>query len=103
MPGDTVALLSTLRSLPDGEREQVERELAALARTAALGELAADVAHDVANALFGVLGLVDLLLEDATSGSDGAARLQLLHETALGLKGSVQALLGFARPVGGEA
>ena len=37
-----------------------------LARSAALGDLAADVGHDIANALFGVLGLVELLLEDAS-------------------------------------
>ena len=60
-----LTLLSTILSLPDDQRPRVERELVPLARAAALGELAADVAHDVANPLFGVLGLVDLLLEDA--------------------------------------
>ena len=94
--GDT-ALLSTLVSLPDGERAAVERELVPLLRAAALGELAADVAHDVANPLFGVLGLVDLLLEDAAPGSEGEARLQLLRQTALEMKGTLQALLDYAR------
>jgi len=89
--------LSTLRSLPDGERIAVERELAPLARAAALGELAADVAHDVANPLFGILGLVDLLLEDTPGGSDDEELLGLLRQTALELKGTVGVLLDFVR------
>ncbi|HZR94237.1 MAG TPA: histidine kinase dimerization/phospho-acceptor domain-containing protein [Gaiellaceae bacterium] len=68
-----------------------------LARGAALGDLAADVAHDVANPLFGVLGLVDLLLEDATAESEDAARLRLLRQTALEMKRTLQSLLELAR------
>lgn len=97
MPEPLSLLLSTLRALPDGERAAVERELVPLARAAALGELAADVAHDVANPLFAILGLVDLLLEDAPAGSAAEERLQLLSHTALELKATVRALLDFAR------
>ena len=97
MPAPLSTLLSTLRSLPDGERIAVERELAPLARAAALGELAADVAHDVANPLFGILGLVDLLLEDTPGGSDDEELLGLLRQTALELKGTVGVLLDFVR------
>lgn len=97
MPDQMSILLSTLRSLPDGERIAVERELAPLARAAALGELAADVAHDVANPLFGILGLVDLLLEDTPGGSDDEELLGLLRQTALELKGTVGVLLDFVR------
>jgi len=97
MPDRVSILLSTLRSLPDGERIAVERELAPLARAAALGELAADVAHDVANPLFGILGLVDLLLEDTPGGSDDEELLGLLRQTALELKGTVGVLLDFVR------
>lgn len=68
-----------------------------LARSAALGDLAADVAHDVANPLFGVLGLVEILLEDATPGTADADRLQLLHRTALELRATLRGLLDFAR------
>jgi signal transduction histidine kinase len=97
MPEPLSTLLSTLRSLPDGERIAVERELAPLARAAALGELAADVAHDVANPLFGILGLVDLLLEDTPGGSGDEELLGLLRQTALELKGTVGVLLDFVR------
>jgi len=94
---DDSALLSTLCTLPDEERAAAERSLVALANAAALGDLAADVAHDVANPLFGVLGLVDLLLEDVPPGSEHEARLRLLRQTALEMKGTLQALLDFAR------
>ena len=96
-------LLSTLLSLPDDHRAAVERLLVPLARAAALGELAADVAHDVANPLFGAIGLVDLLLEDAAPASAEEARLQLLHQTTLEMKGTLQVLLDFTRLAGESA
>ena len=80
----------------------LERELTPLARAAALGDLAADVAHDVANPLFGVLGLVDLLLEDAAAGSEDEDRLRLLRQTALEMKATLRVLLDFARAPDGE-
>ena len=90
-------LLATLLSLPDERRAAIERQLLPLARAAALGDLAADVAHDFANPLFGAIGLVDLLLEDSTAGSDDAERLQLLRESTLEMKGTLHVLLDFAR------
>src|SRR4051812_14469472 len=95
-------LLSTIAALPEERRAGAERELVPLAREAALGRLAADIAHDVANPLFGVLGLVDLLLEDATSGSEDEARLKLLHQTTGEMKRTLQILLDFARATPGD-
>jgi signal transduction histidine kinase len=95
--GPVDALLSTLLALPDEERAAVERELIPLARAAALGGLAADVAHDVANPLFGVIGLVELLREDAPAGSEDAARLALLAHTTAEMKTTLASLLDFAR------
>jgi signal transduction histidine kinase len=100
---DRDALLSTIDALSDGRRAEAERELVHLAREAALGRLAADVAHDVANPLFGVLGLADLLLEDATPGSEEEARLRLLHQTTGEMKRTLQILLDFARATPGES
>jgi signal transduction histidine kinase len=89
--------LSTLLTLPDDRRAAVERELVELTRLAALGELAGDVGHDIANALFGVSGLVEIMLEDATPGSDDESRLQLLQTTMVALKATLRTLLEFAR------
>jgi signal transduction histidine kinase len=80
----------------------LERELTPLARAAALGDLAADVAHDIANPLFGVLGLVDLLIDDAAAGSEDEDRLRLLRQTALEMKATLRILLEFARTGDGE-
>ena len=98
MPEPLPVLLSTILSLSDDRRAEVERELVAPARAAALGELAAGVAHDVANPLYGVLGLVDLLLEDAAAGSNDEARLRLVLQAALEMKSTLRVLLDFARP-----
>jgi signal transduction histidine kinase len=94
--------LSTILSLSDDQRAALERELTPLARAAALGDLAADVAHDIANPLFGVLGLVDLLIEDAAAGSEDEDRLRLLRQTALEMKATLHVLLEFARTPDGE-
>jgi len=100
MPTPMDILLSTLLALPDERRAEVERLLVPLARRAALGELAADVAHDVANPLFGAIGLVDLLLDDATPGSTAEAHLHMLQQTTLEMKETLQVLLDFARAAG---
>ena len=95
-------LLSTLLpALPGEQRAALERELLPLARSAALGELAADIGHDLANPLFAVLGLVELLLLDAVPGSPAGERLRLVQQTALELKEGLRALLDYARPAEG--
>ncbi|HZS24120.1 MAG TPA: histidine kinase dimerization/phospho-acceptor domain-containing protein [Gaiellaceae bacterium] len=94
-------LLSTLLDLPDGRRAAVERELVPLARAAALGEIAADVAHDVANPLFGAIGIVDLLRDDATPGQ--TERLELLADTTAEMKRTLDVLIDFARLAGDTA
>ena len=73
-----------------------------LTRSAALGELAADIGHDVANALFGVSGLVELMLDDATPGSQDETRLKLLETTMVALKTTLGTLVEFARAPGGD-
>lgn len=95
-------LLSTLLALPEERRAALERELLPLARSAALGELTADIGHDLANPLFAVLGLADLALLDAVPGSRMEERLRLVKQTALELKDDLRALLDYARPVEGH-
>lgn len=93
-------LLSTLLGLPDDRRAELERQLVPLLRAAALGELAGGVAHDVANPLFGAIGLVDLLLESPRDAEKDAAHLRLLKETTLEMKETLQRLLDVARDDG---
>ncbi len=91
------SLVATLLSLADERRATVERELVATARAAALGELTADIGHDLANSLFAVLGLVDLLIEDAVPGAPTEERLQLIRHTGLELRATLGRLLDFTR------
>lgn len=81
------ALLSTLQELPDDE-------LLPLARRSAIGALSGGLAHDAGNALFGILGLLDL----ATAGTPvDAERLRLLRASASELDTLLRPLLHFAR------
>ncbi len=95
---------STLAAVPDELRAALERSLVPVARSAAVGELAADIGHDLANPLFAVIGIVDLLLLDPTLEPPVAERLQLVKDTALGLKESLGVLMAFTRaPAGHES
>jgi PAS domain S-box-containing protein len=87
-----VALISDL-----SERRRFEQQLIQSGKLAAVGELAAGVAHEINNPLFAILGLVEFLLKDAEPGSKAAERLQLVHDTGLQIREIVRALLDFAR------
>jgi len=74
-----------------------EHVLLPTGRQAALGELAAEIAHEINNPLFAILGLNELLLKDADPGTKAHERLLLVEQTGLEIKELVRALLTFAR------
>jgi signal transduction histidine kinase len=74
-----------------------ERRLLPTGRQAAIGELAAEIAHEINNPLFAILGLNELLLKNAEPGTKAHERLLLVEETGLEIKELVRALLAFAR------
>jgi len=84
-----------LLDLPD----DVVLGLAPVAQLAAVGAVAATAAHALGNSLFGVLGLVELLLADAEPGSPAAERLVLVRTAALELKETLAALVDATRDV----
>ena len=74
-----------------------EREaLLEAGRLSAFGELVRGLAHEVNNPLFGMLGLVDLLLADLEPGSVEHDRLLLVRQSGLEIKAITRALLRFA-------
>jgi PAS domain S-box-containing protein len=79
------------------ERRQLEQQLLESGKLAAIGQLAAGVAHEINNPLFAILGLVEFLLKDAGPGTKAHERLVLVQQTALEIKEIVRALLDFAR------
>ncbi|HSP73741.1 MAG TPA: ATP-binding protein [Gaiellaceae bacterium] len=93
--GDVTSHLAVITDL--SERRRLERQLAQSGKLAAIGELAAGVAHEINNPLFAILGLVEFVLADVEPGSRSHERLTLVHQTALEIKEIVRALLDFAR------
>jgi signal transduction histidine kinase len=75
-----------------------EREaLLEAGRLTGLGELVRGFAHEINNPLFGMLGLVELLLLEIEPGTKAHDRLSLVQQSGLEIKRITQSLLGFAR------
>jgi two-component system NtrC family sensor kinase len=79
------------------EKRRVDQQLVQSGKLAAIGELAAGVAHEINNPLFAILGLTEFLLKESEPGSQAHHRLELIQETGLEIKEIVRALLDFAR------
>lgn len=75
---------------PDG------RALVRAAHLAALGELTASATHEIANPLFAILALIELLLKDAAPRTRSHERLELIQQTALEIKEICRTLIAFA-------
>ena len=75
----------------------MQQQLVQSGKLAAIGELAAGVAHEINNPLFAILGLTEFLLKEAEPGSKAQQRLELIQQTGLEIKEIVRALLDFAR------
>jgi signal transduction histidine kinase len=71
-------------------------------RLSTLGELVRGLVHEVNNPLFGMLGLVELLLADLEPGSPEHDRLLLVRQSGLEIKQITHALLRFARAETGD-
>jgi len=79
------------------EKRRLDQQLVQSGKLAAIGELAAGVAHEINNPLFAILGLTEFLLKEAEPASKAEQRLLLIQQTGLEIKEIVRALLDFAR------
>jgi PAS domain S-box-containing protein len=93
--GEPVLLLALVEDT--AEERRMQQQLVQSGKLAAIGELAAGVAHEINNPLFAILGLTEFLLKEAEPGSKALQRLQLIQQTGLEIKEIVRALLDFAR------
>jgi two-component system NtrC family sensor kinase len=91
--GEPGLLLALIEDTAEGRRMQ--QQLVQSGKLAAIGELAAGVAHEINNPLFAILGLTEFLLKEP--GSKALQRLELIQQTGLEIKEIVRALLDFAR------
>jgi signal transduction histidine kinase len=80
------------------ERKRDQDQLLNETRLAAVGELAAGVAHEVNNPLTSVLGFAEILLEDLDHEDPRRQDVQTIRDSALRVRAVVRALRDFAGP-----
>jgi signal transduction histidine kinase len=100
--GQTAIALKNARLYDDLRRQMAEpqstqQQLIQSAKLAAIGELAAGVAHELNNPLTVILGKTGLLLRDAAAGSTAETKLSDIEREALRAGKIAQNLLDFAR------
>ena len=93
--GEPTLILALIEDL--AEERRMQQQLVQSGKLAAIGELAAGVAHEINNPLFAILGLTEFLLKESEVGSKAHTRLELIQQTGLEIKEIVRALLDFAR------
>ena len=91
------AELSTRLRQRLAELESTQAQLVRSAKLAAIGELAANVAHEINNPLTGVLSVVELLQEELDVNPSQRQDLQTIREETLRVRAIVRSLLDFAR------
>ncbi len=79
------------------ELEETQAQLVQSARLAAVGELAAGVAHEINNPLTSIIGFTRLLLEDLPPDDPMRTDLETIDREAARTRQIVRALLDFAR------
>jgi signal transduction histidine kinase len=80
------------------ETQRMQQQMVQASKMAAVGELAAAVAHEVNNPLTGILGFSELLLAGLDRNDPRRADVAVVHSEAMRARSIVRALLEFARP-----
>ena len=81
-----------------GRSQQQQRDLIRTEQLAAIGQLAASIAHEVRNPLTGIKLLVGAAIQQRSPRSLSLEDLEFIHAEIRRLEKKVQALLDFARP-----
>jgi signal transduction histidine kinase len=78
-------------------QQDAESRLVQAAKLAAVGEMAAGIAHELNNPLTTVTGFTELILEDLPGDASHRADMEMVLHEALRARGVVRRLLDFAR------
>ncbi len=98
--GQTIRLAGIVTDITDQKGAQ-DRELASMRREAAVGRIAAAVAHEVNNPL-GTMKFLLRSLRKATQGAEAPGELEMLEGQVDRITNTVRALLGFSRQRGAK-
>lgn len=101
--GNQVAVAAENARLYEGLRRQMEdlratqAQLVQSAKLAAIGELAANIAHEINNPMTSILGYATLMLEEGAEAASRTDYLKTIQSEALRIRETVRALLDFSR------
>jgi signal transduction histidine kinase len=79
------------------ELRQTQAQLVQSAKLAAIGELAANVAHEINNPMTSILGYATLMLDEGVDSTTVIEYLKTIQSEAMRIRETVRALLDFSR------
>jgi PAS domain S-box-containing protein len=91
----------TLRKNMEAQMQAAQARLNQSARLAAVGELAAGLAHHINNPLTAIIAEAQLLLQDLAEGHPDREAVKVIENSGWRVQKAVQRLLDFSRPVPG--
>jgi two-component system, NtrC family, sensor histidine kinase PilS len=94
--GETAGTLVHMQDLT--ERKKMEESIKRAEKMAALGEMAAGMAHEIRNPLASVSGAVQVLKEDEQIGEEDRRLMGIIHRETRRLDELLSDFLAFARP-----
>lgn len=97
MMGETFNNMMAVLEQRVDEKEELQRQLFSSSKLAAIGELAAGVAHEINNPLTGILGSAVLMKSHPQDAATFQKRLAIIESEALRARDIVRNLLDFSR------
>ncbi|MGI2335906.1 MAG: response regulator [Dehalogenimonas sp.] len=92
-----VSIDITERKIAEEENRQLQNKAEMSSRLAAVGEMAAGIAHEINNPLTGVIGFSELLMEREDLPDDIQEYLKIINDGSIRVKEIVRRMLTFAR------